>query len=123
MSLNATGYVKSTVYLRKFYGFIQYTFPIDKISRRVGKNLQEGKGMRERKTRTGKQKLKTEYDIYIVNTAVRQGIAVFFYWLALAIERKRVFQQENEQAKEKTTCYAGVSKSALALSKSLLCYN
>ena len=73
MSLNATGYVKSTVYLRKFYGFIQYTFPIDKISRRVGKSLQEGKGMRERKTRTGKQKLKTEYDIYIVNTAVRQG--------------------------------------------------
>ena len=39
-----------------------------------------------------------------------------FFWLALAIERKRVFQQENEQAKEKTTCYAGVSKPALALS-------
>ena len=35
--------------------------------------------MRERKTRTGKQKLKTEYDIYIVNTAVRQGIAFFLF--------------------------------------------
>ncbi len=46
-----------------------------------------------------------------------------FYWLALAIERKGVFQQENEQAKEKTTCYAGVNKLALALRKNLLCYN
>ena len=41
-------------------------------------SLHEGKGMKKRKTRTGYQKLEIEYDIYIVNTAVRQGIAVFF---------------------------------------------
>lgn len=35
--------------------------------------------MKKQKTRTGKQKPKIKYKIYMGNAAVRQGIAVFFY--------------------------------------------
>lgn len=42
-------------------------------------SLHEGKGMRKRKTWIGYQKPKIKYKIHIQNTAIQQGIAVFFY--------------------------------------------